>query len=59
MTVGEQQVQAAPAGRAGFAVALLVAGAFFMENLDATVISPAVPQMAATFGVAPVDSTSP
>jgi hypothetical protein len=27
-------------------IALLVAGAFFMENLDGTVISTAVPQMA-------------
>ena len=36
-------------------MALLVAGTFFMENLDATVITPAVPQMAASFGVAPVD----
>ena len=35
MTVGEH-VRPAPAGRAGFAVALLVAGTFFMENLDAT-----------------------
>lgn len=35
--------------------ALLVAGAFFMENLDATVIVTALPQMAETFGVAPVD----
>jgi len=32
-------------------VALLVAGAFFMENLDGTVIVTALPQMAQTFGV--------
>ena len=32
-------------------VALLVAGAFFMENLDGTVIATALPQMAQTFGV--------
>ena len=31
----------------------LVAGAFFMENLDATVITTAVPAMATSFGVAP------
>jgi EmrB/QacA subfamily drug resistance transporter len=31
----------------------LVAGAFFMENLDATVLATAVPQMAHSFGVAP------
>ncbi|WP_049621546.1 MFS transporter [Frateuria defendens] len=34
-------------------VALLVAGTFFMENLDATVITTALPAMAASFGVAP------
>jgi len=37
------------------AVALLVAGAFFMENLDGTVIVTALPQMARSFGVHPVD----
>ncbi|MFT3720916.1 MFS transporter [Pseudorhodoferax sp.] len=37
------------------ALALLVAGTFFMENLDATVITPAIPAMAASFGVQPVD----
>jgi EmrB/QacA subfamily drug resistance transporter len=36
-------------------IALLVAVTFFMENLDATVIATALPQMAQTFGVAPVD----
>ena len=36
-------------------VALLVAGAFFMENLDGTVIATALPQMAQTFGTSPVD----
>jgi EmrB/QacA subfamily drug resistance transporter len=36
-------------------VALLVAGAFFMENLDGTVIATALPQMAISFGVHPVD----
>ena len=35
-------------------VALLVAGAFFMENLDGTVIVTALPQMARSFGVGPV-----
>jgi EmrB/QacA subfamily drug resistance transporter len=33
---------------------LLVAGAFFMENLDGTVITTAVPDMAQSFGVAPL-----
>jgi len=36
-------------------VTLLVAGALFMENLDATVITPAIPAMARSFGVAAVD----
>jgi EmrB/QacA subfamily drug resistance transporter len=36
-------------------IALLVAVTFFMENLDATVIATALPQMAQTFGVAAVD----
>src|SRR3984885_8069747 len=36
-------------------VALLVAGALFMEQLDGTVIATALPQMALSFGVAPVD----
>lgn len=40
---------------AGSALPLLVAGAFFMENLDATVIVTALPQMAQSFGVHPVD----
>ncbi|GAA3608016.1 MFS transporter [Gibbsiella greigii] len=37
------------------ALALLVAGTFFMENLDATVITPAIPTMARSFGALPVD----
>jgi EmrB/QacA subfamily drug resistance transporter len=37
------------------AIALLVAGAFFMENLDGTVVVTAMPQMAASFGVHPAD----
>jgi EmrB/QacA subfamily drug resistance transporter len=36
-------------------VALLVAGSFFMENLDGTVIATALPQMARSFGASPVD----
>ncbi|MDB5656803.1 MAG: transporter protein [Tardiphaga sp.] len=36
-------------------MALLVAAAFFMENLDGTIIATAVPAMARDFGVAPVD----
>lgn len=36
-------------------IALLVAITFFMENLDATVIATALPEMARTFGVTAVD----
>jgi EmrB/QacA subfamily drug resistance transporter len=36
-------------------IALLVAGALFMENLDGTVIATAIPQMALSFRVAPAD----
>src|ERR1700760_694880 len=35
-------------------IALIVASAYFMENLDATVIATALPHMAATFGVTSV-----
>lgn len=35
-------------------IALIVAGAFFMENLDGTVIATALPQMANSFAVSPV-----
>jgi EmrB/QacA subfamily drug resistance transporter len=41
--------------RRAVAVALLVASAYFMEMLDGTVIATALPQMAVTFGVGPVD----
>ncbi|MEW1846455.1 MFS transporter [Nonomuraea angiospora] len=36
-------------------VALLVAGTFFMEILDGTVITPAAPHIAAELGIAPID----
>jgi EmrB/QacA subfamily drug resistance transporter len=35
-------------------IALIAASALFMEILDATVISPAIPEMAASFGTTPV-----
>lgn len=35
--------------------ALIVAGAFFMEFLDSTIIAPALPDMAASFGISAVD----
>jgi MFS family permease len=44
-----------PSLRQSVVIALLVAGAFFMEQLDGTVIATALPQMAESFGVAPVD----
>ncbi|GGP27377.1 MFS transporter [Silvimonas amylolytica] len=43
----------APDSAAARWVPFLVAAAFFMENLDATVITTALPQMAVSFGVAP------
>ena len=36
-------------------VALLVAGALFMEILDATIITPAIPLIASSLGVDAVD----
>jgi EmrB/QacA subfamily drug resistance transporter len=36
-------------------LALLIAGSFFMEILDGTIIAPAAPHIAADFGVGPVD----
>ena len=36
-------------------MALLVAGAFFMEILDATIIAPAIPRIAESFGVSAVN----
>ncbi len=41
--------------QSGRAAALLVAGAFFMEFLDGTIISTAAPDMAASLHVRPVD----
>ena len=39
-------------------LAFIVASAFFMENLDATVITTALPQMARSFGVGAVDMST-
>jgi MFS family permease len=36
-------------------VALIVAAAFFMQNLDGAIINTSLPQMAASFQVRPVD----
>src|ERR1700720_1813809 len=49
------EAQASVSSRTSVLVALLVAGAFFMENLDGTVIATALPQMALSFGAHPVD----
>ena len=38
-------------------ITLLVAGTLFMENLDSTIVVTSLPQMAASFGVEPVDVT--
>jgi MFS family permease len=40
--------------RNSLSIAFLVAGAFFMENLDGTVIATALPQMAKSFNASPV-----
>jgi len=49
-------VTASPAvPRRTLQIALLVAAAFFMENLDGSVIVTALPQMARSFGTDPVD----
>jgi EmrB/QacA subfamily drug resistance transporter len=45
----------AMSGFPGRGLALLVAGTFFMENLDGTIIATAAPRMAATFHTAAVD----
>ena len=37
------------------AIALLVAGAFFMQSIDATMIVTAMPAMGSSFTVEPVD----
>src|SRR5712692_7565736 len=49
------EAQVSLPARMSILVALLVAGAFFMENLDGTVIATALPQMALSFRASPVD----
>ncbi len=49
------ETETSPIAQRATLVALLVAGAFFMENLDGTVIATALPQMALSFGSSPVD----
>ncbi len=55
MSTPGQREDAQEAGSRSLLIALLVAGAFFMENLDGTVIATALPQMAVSFGARPVD----
>ncbi|ASW09574.1 DHA2 family efflux MFS transporter permease subunit [Rhizobium sp. 11515TR] len=55
MSTPGQREDAQEAGSCSLLIALLVAGAFFMENLDGTVIATALPQMAVSFGARPVD----
>jgi EmrB/QacA subfamily drug resistance transporter len=47
-------MQDSSSSRRAIAVALLVAGAFFMEMLDGTVITTAIPRMAQSFGTNPI-----
>jgi EmrB/QacA subfamily drug resistance transporter len=47
--------EASLSSRKSTSIAILVAGAFFMENLDGTVIATALPQMGRSFHVNPVD----
>src|SRR4051794_10685803 len=48
---GRGRVAAADGGSVSRGLALLVAGAMFMEILDGTVIAPAAPHIARSFGV--------
>src|SRR5207249_7053263 len=50
-----EQAEVSVTQRKSARVALLVAAAFFMENLDGTVIATALPQMALSFRASPVD----
>src|SRR6201996_9104215 len=43
------------ASQSGSLIVTLVAATFFMENLDGTIIATALPQMARSFGLHPVD----
>ena len=49
MSASESATQAAPSFRPTL-IALIVAVAFFMENLDGTVIATALPQMGESLG---------
>ena len=49
---------AAPDDARASRIVLLVAAAFFMENLDGTLMVTALPQMAVSFGVKPLDMSA-
>ncbi len=55
MTLPESPMEISKPGRKSTTIAILVAVAFFMENLDGTVIATALPQMGKSFHVNPVD----
>jgi EmrB/QacA subfamily drug resistance transporter len=58
MTLSSEAGSAPPAGEKPSHVkfvTFLVSGTFFMEQLDGTVITPAMPAMAASFHVSPID----
>ena len=52
---GKEYAETPISSRKSTLIALLVAVAFFMENLDGTVIATALPQMGQSFHVSPVD----
>ena len=53
--IGRHRAAGRPGSRLNRPLALLVAGTFFMENLDGTIISTAAPAIGRDLGVAPVD----
>jgi EmrB/QacA subfamily drug resistance transporter len=55
--MAQQRESAAPKlDPAARRIALIVAGAFFMQNLDGAIINTSLPQIASSFGVQPVDT---
>ncbi len=57
-TVNTPSEQATTHEKYSTLIPILVAGAFFMENLDGTIIATALPQMAKSFHANPVDLSS-
>jgi EmrB/QacA subfamily drug resistance transporter len=52
---GAQQPSPEPVPASSMTLTFLVAASLFMENLDSTILVTAIPDMAAAFGVRPVD----